>query len=509
MGKSKENYLMLWITTFVVGLSGLIYIAHHVFGLFQTYTALLGIRTPTGNLQLIYIGLVAVTIGLLLSSWVLFKKNATHPKLRLLLTLTLTHGSMLIIAFGNGLLEYHFSIFMVLAFITYFHSISLIVISTAIFAVHHLAGYFLFPELLCGTSDYRFSLLLLHAIFLLLTSGANIILTLFNSRTKRAAEAMQEQSEQSFKLIVEELTKTVEHLMDVTENIEIGANESRIASSEIATSIYQLKEGSATQSQQADENTARLLTVSQTMSALHTLTTNAREATLEATASAEEGERLIEHTTTQFETFYENTVDLEKMFQNFIHQIDEIEQFVNDITNIANQTNLLALNASIEAARAGEAGQGFSVVANEVRKLAHQSESSAQNVSQVVSDITNTSAVIVGDVSANVRTVRKGMDDLQMTNDAFMGIRHMTISIEQQMFEVASMVKEIYAESEPISESMNQLKMISSEGLAGSEQISAAAEEQLASIESLNESAHYLQELTEDVGRLIVQIKHS
>ena len=60
---------------------------------------------------------------------------------------------------------------------------------------------------------------------------------------------------------------------------------------------------------------------------------------------------------------------MDTVFQMLQNSVDEIKKFTNEIVGIANQTNMLALNASIEAARAGDNGKGFSVVAEEVRKL--------------------------------------------------------------------------------------------------------------------------------------------
>lgn len=99
---------------------------------------------------------------------------------------------------------------------------------------------------------------------------------------------------------------------------------------------------------------------------------------------------------------------------------DSINKFVSTITSISDQTNLLALNAAIEAARAGDAGRGFSVVADEVRALANETNKSASEVAELVQGIIQSTKAAVGAVSQlqeNNTQLAGGVDDLNVSYD--------------------------------------------------------------------------------------------
>lgn len=99
---------------------------------------------------------------------------------------------------------------------------------------------------------------------------------------------------------------------------------------------------------------------------------------------------------------------------------DNINKFVSTITSISDQTNLLALNAAIEAARAGDAGRGFSVVADEVRALANETNKSANEVAELVQGIIQSTRAAVGSVSElqeNNAHLSEGVNTLNASYD--------------------------------------------------------------------------------------------
>src|SRR5690625_2306005 len=199
------NKLMLRISVVMVLFMWGIYFAHHHLGLLANYAHLIGANDLSqGMSTLLYIFLI-IPILLLVVSLFIYRNNRQAQTLPLFITLTFTFTSIGMIAAGNGFVEYHFSIFMMLALIAFFRSIPLIAMSTVIFALQHFVGYFFFPQLLCGTPDYRFSLLLIHAVYLTLTALANSVLIFHMNRTAKKAEADQKMAAKQFHNIVQQL----------------------------------------------------------------------------------------------------------------------------------------------------------------------------------------------------------------------------------------------------------------------------------------------------------------
>jgi len=176
---------------------------------------------------------------------------------------------------------------------------------------------------------------------------------------------------------------------------------------------------------------------------------------------------------------------------------EEIEKFVAQTKAIAKQTHMLALNASIEAARAGEEGKGFSVVAEEVRKLAGQAARSAGTTSETVQ-------IVVARVrTARERLLRLGKGGLaakDAAHEAAAGLLNVAADAEANDVwtrRISDSASEVRGLIEGIAGRMREVSAGTEDYAAAAEEIAAAAQQLNASTEEISSSATHLADAAE------------
>lgn len=307
--------------------------------------------------------------------------------------------------------------------------------------------------------------------------------------------------------IIREINTASQQVAASSEELTATSEESAAAAEEVSKTVEEIAHGASEQALNTEEGSSKVILLGKAieknkeyLSGLNTASEKVISIIAEGLA---ESDKLSEITD-------ESSIAI-KEINEVILKTNESSNRINEasrvIASIAEQTNLLALNAAIEAARAGDAGRGFSVVAEEIRKLAEQSAISTTTIDQIVNELQSNSQNAVKTMARVSAISIDQMKSVQSNKDKYTTISE-GIKFSSNVTEKLNISEENMDKlKDDIIDTLQNLTAIAEENSASTEEASASMEEQSASIEQIAGASNSLAILAQDLQTVINRFK--
>ena len=405
---------------------------------------------------------------------------------------------------AHGVVEFHFGIFVLLAFLLSYRDWLPIVVAAGTAAVHHVVFYALQTRGfdLAVIQQGGWGTIFLHAFYVVLET---VILVYLAQRSHAAATEGEHLSSATDHLVTEDgidLTYRIpaagsiatrfnaflDELDELTGQVVRDSRQLEQSADHLAATTDQLRSGA---DRQLEETAQMLAAMDEMVASVEDVADHASRAA-QATQGINEksaiGDQLLKSSQQAIEALAAQLDEANRTVQSLADQSEQVGQVLEVIGSIAGQTNLLALNAAIEAARAGEAGRGFAVVADEVRNLAQRTADSTREIHDILGRLQDGSQAAAQVMCSSREAALDCVTGSRRAGELLTAMGDELEAISQMSTLIASSTQE-----------QSHVSVRISQGLQG---IREVAERNAGDAQRLDQESERLQTLTERLQRL-------
>lgn len=294
------------------------------------------------------------------------------------------------------------------------------------------------------------------------------------------------------KKLVQKLAGTTVQLEASSDDVHNVSNSINEYSSDITKAIDEISIGMTKQSEHAGECVVKTNELSEKMKAISDMVEKAEQLSDKTEKMIRQGTEIVETLSARARETSEITSKVGESIELLKKESETINGFAQTINEISAQTNLLSLNASIEAARAGEAGRGFSVVAEEIRKLADDSGVAAGEIKNKVENIASQTMATVENANKAEGMVAHQQEAVAQVTTVFQEMNNQMQELFENLKEIGDCTASADVERNETLDAVENISAIIQQTASSSSLVRDLASELLNNVEKLSQTAEVL-----------------
>ncbi|QZP38322.1 methyl-accepting chemotaxis protein [Halobaculum magnesiiphilum] len=301
---------------------------------------------------------------------------------------------------------------------------------------------------------------------------------------------------------VGEVDRVAAAVASASAEADAGVAEAERAAGEVADSTDEIAAGVDEQVSHLQEVTGEMSDLSAAVEEVAATADQVADVSDEAAERGERGAALADDAVAEMEAIEDQTETTAEVVRGLESEVTAIGDIVDLIDDIAEQTNTLALNASIEAARAGAEGDGFAVVAEEVKTLATETREATGRIADRIEAVQSSTADAVDDIEETTERVEEGAETIEAGLGALGDVVEAVEEANDGVQSISTAADDQAASAEEVVAMADEVASVSEEAAAEAESVSAAAAEQSASLNQVSGEVERLAERAADLREL-------